>query len=466
MQFPRIAAGVLAASIATATVQARPDPPGRVHEVTAQEVVYAVPGMDRVVVKADVPYKKIEGGELKLDLYYPPDAKPGAKYPTVVFINGVGDRPDNRLKDWGIYKSWGRLVAASGWIGVNFEARGAYDQSVSDIRDAFAFLRRDAARLGIDADRIAAWVCSGNVTSGLAVLMNDVDPGVRGAVVYYGTSNVEKLRADLPVYFVRAGRDNPRLNAGIDELWKKAISAGAPWTMVNAPTSQHAFDAVDETDESRRIVRETLDFYRDLFTPPAAAGPPSLAKKALSHWFGGREYPQAAQAYAEYVKAHPNDAVAWMRLGLSQANLKDPAAAGSLEKAVQLGAKTPTDLYNVACGFALIGQKEKALDYLGRAVAAGFDDRRLLETDTDLASIRDTEGSGRSSGRSRPRKTRGRPRWPPSHRNSRGPREDLPGLLLSGGDGFELARCARRTRTRGSRSPAAPEGASGCAARP
>jgi hypothetical protein len=59
---------------------------------------------------------------------------------------------------------------------------------------------------------------------------------------------------------------------------------------------------------------------------------------------------------------------------------------------VQLGATTPVDLYNVACGYALIGEKEKALDALGRAVAAGFDDRRLLETDTDLASIRDTEG--------------------------------------------------------------------------
>ena len=56
------------------------------------------------------------------------------------------------------------------------------------------------------------------------------------------------------------------------------------------------------------------------------------------------------------------------------------------------GATTPTDLYNVACGFALIGQKDKALDYLGRAVAGGFNDRRLLETDTDLASIRETDG--------------------------------------------------------------------------
>ena len=152
MQFPRIAAGVLAASIAAAPRTAQPaSAPGRVHEVTAQEVVYAVPGMDRVVVRPDVPFKKIEGGELKLDLYYPPGAKPGAKLPAVVFINGVGDRPDNRLKDWGIYKSWGRLVAASGWIGVNFEARGPYDQSGPDIRDAFAFLRKEAASLGIDA---------------------------------------------------------------------------------------------------------------------------------------------------------------------------------------------------------------------------------------------------------------------------------------------------------------------------
>ena len=190
---------------------------------------------------------------------------------------------------------------------------------------------------------------------------------------------------------MRAGRDNPRLNAGIAETWKSAIAADAPWAMVNAPGSQHAFDALDETDESRRIVRETLDFYRDLFTPPAAPGPPSLARKALSHWFGGREYPQAAQVYAEWVKGHPDDAVAWMRLGVSQAASGDASAPASLEKAVKLGADSPTDLYNVACGYSLLGRKDEALDWLDRAVAAGFDDRRNLETDADLANIRDTE---------------------------------------------------------------------------
>ncbi len=69
----------------------------------------------------------------------------------------------------------------------------------------------------------------------------------------------------------------------------------------------------------------------------------------------------------------------------------DAAAATSLEKAVALGATTSHDLYNAACGYALIGRKEDALRLLERAVAAGFRDRRLLENDTDLANIRDTE---------------------------------------------------------------------------
>jgi len=344
--------------------------------------------MDRVEVRRDVPYKTIQGRELTLDLYYPPDHRAGTKTPTVVFINGVGDRPDSKLKDWGIYKSWGRLVAASGWIGVTFEAVGEHTETGPHIRDVFAFLRREGAGLGIDPDRIAAWVCSGNVVSGLPVLMEGVDGGVLGAVVYYGDARLAKIRSDFPVYFVRAGKDSPRLNSGIDALWAQAIAAGAPWEMVNAPQSHHAFDALDETEESRRIVRETLNFYRDLFSPPAASSPPSAAKKALSYWFGGREWPEAAKAYAEYVKAHPDDAIAWMRLGLSQAHTGDEAAAASLEKAVELGADSPADLYNVSCGFALLGDKKTALDWLERAMAKGFDDRRTLENDTDLASLR------------------------------------------------------------------------------
>lgn len=51
------------------------------NEVTAQDVVYTVPGMDRVTVKKNVPYKRLEGRDLRLDLYYPPDFRAGSCCP-------------------------------------------------------------------------------------------------------------------------------------------------------------------------------------------------------------------------------------------------------------------------------------------------------------------------------------------------------------------------------------------------
>jgi dienelactone hydrolase len=375
----------LAGATAT-TLLGQPAAPRPEHDVTAQEVVYRIPGMAEVTVRKDVVYKKGDGVDLKLDVYAPTTvARGGSRLPAVVFVNGVGDRPGSRLKEWGIYQSWGRLIGAWGWMAVTFDARSG-DRARSDIRDLLAYLRAEGVRLGIDPDRVAIWVCSGNVTPALPLLMDESPAGVIGAVVYYGSGEPTRIRTDLPVYSARAGRDGKRLNAAIDQLWQRAVEAGAPWTMVSAASSHHAFDALDETDESRRIVRETLEFYRDLFSPPAAPGSPSEARKALAHWFA-REYSDAAAAYTTYVRSHPDDAVAWMRLGLSQAHERSPEAEASLEKAVALGAASPAETYNVACGYALLGRKEKALDWLERALRAGTFERRMVESDDDLASL-------------------------------------------------------------------------------
>ena len=359
------------------------------HEVTAQELVYRVPGMDNVSVLKNVTYKKTDSGELKLDVYYPADFRKGSTRPAVVFINGVGDAPGSKLKEWGPYRSWGCLVAASGWIAVTFEARGPYTQSRPDIQDLFRFLSSEGAGLGIDVRRIAAWVCSGNVLSGLPFLMEDAPPGVVCAVVYYGSAQPAKIRGELPVLIVRAGRDNKQLNEAIDRLTAQAVAAGAPWTLVNAPASHHAFDVLDETEESRRIVRQTIAFFQEFLAPataPVASASP--ARKALAHWFA-HEYAEAAAAYGEYVKTHPDDAVAFLRLGFSQAHAQKPVEAEkNLQKAVSLGVDGAFDLYNVACGYAVLKKTEKALDFLDRAVAAGFKNKQLLAADPDLASLR------------------------------------------------------------------------------
>ena len=48
--------------------------------------------------------------------------------------------------------------------------------------------------------------------------------------------------------------------------------------------------------------------------------------------------------------------------------------------------------YNIACGYALQGKGEKAIEWLGKAVEHGFKDAKHIEEDTDLDKIRDMDG--------------------------------------------------------------------------
>jgi hypothetical protein len=48
--------------------------------------------------------------------------------------------------------------------------------------------------------------------------------------------------------------------------------------------------------------------------------------------------------------------------------------------------------YNAACAFALGGEDEMALRFLGAAARHGFNDSELLASDRDLASVRSRPG--------------------------------------------------------------------------
>ncbi|MGH7605593.1 MAG: hypothetical protein ACRENK_16560, partial [Gemmatimonadaceae bacterium] len=57
------------------------------HPITRQSVVYQIPGMDAVTVRRDIEYR----GAQTMDLYDPPDAKPGQPLPAVIFVAGFPD---------------------------------------------------------------------------------------------------------------------------------------------------------------------------------------------------------------------------------------------------------------------------------------------------------------------------------------------------------------------------------------
>jgi hypothetical protein len=64
------------------------------------------------------------------------------------------------------------------------------------------------------------------------------------------------------------------------------------------------------------------------------------------------------------------------------------AAAESLGKALELGYRKPTTLYNLACAEARSGNTDKAFDRLFAAIDAGFDGADHMKSDSDLDSLR------------------------------------------------------------------------------
>lgn len=67
-------------------------------------------------------------------------------------------------------------------------------------------------------------------------------------------------------------------------------------------------------------------------------------------------------------------------------------AIGIGDKLVALEKTNPTHPYNMACLWALKGDGDKAVTWLGKSVELGFTDLNLMKTDPDLESIRGTAG--------------------------------------------------------------------------
>jgi acetyl esterase/lipase len=155
-----------------------------------------------------------------------------------------------------------------------------------DVHDVFAYLRENAASLGIDAQRLGVYAASANVAVALSLLMRDADFrcaallngytfDVEGSTAFaeasrqYGFVNatagrsVDELPTDVPLFVLRAGREHaPGVNAALDQFAARALAGNLPLTFVNHATGSHAADMDDDTDATRRIIRQVLDFLR------------------------------------------------------------------------------------------------------------------------------------------------------------------------------------------------------------
>jgi acetyl esterase/lipase len=286
-----IAFVVFAATAGTSTAQNNlPDDVRAMAKKVMMPVVLKVPGMDRVKVVENLKYTKSDDPNVLMDIYVPPDLSENEKRPAVIFLHG-GAETDYTPKDWGVYTSWGRLTAASGFVGVTFTHRLEYpnaslEKAAADVRDAIKYVRENADKYQVDKDRVCliAYSAGGPL---LTLAMRGDMPFVRCLVGFYAFMDIQQsdyrktekpetvnffspityLQTDAnkipPMFIARAGHDEvPTMLDSIDRFINEALARNIALSFANHPEGVHGFDNQNNDDRSREIIRTAIEFIR------------------------------------------------------------------------------------------------------------------------------------------------------------------------------------------------------------
>jgi beta-lactamase regulating signal transducer with metallopeptidase domain/tetratricopeptide (TPR) repeat protein len=98
---------------------------------------------------------------------------------------------------------------------------------------------------------------------------------------------------------------------------------------------------------------------------------------------------EAAKRFEAYTAAHPEKGRGWYNLGFARlAGDRADEAAAPFQRALDLGYRKPETMYNLACTYARLDQKDAAFDWLFKALDAGFDEESTLRHDDDLDNLR------------------------------------------------------------------------------
>jgi acetyl esterase/lipase len=275
-----------------ATAASEQEQQRRFREMVMRPVVYKVAGMEQARVIQDLNYTGTDSPYRKMDVYVPSGVARSDRLPAVLFIHG-GASERFTPKDWGIYTSWGRLIAASRMVGVTFTHRLGFPQTLlnegaSDVEAAINYIRTNADSLNIDKNRICliAFSAGGPMLSGA---MRDKPSYVRCLVAFYAFMDVQQSEFHrtsetpetvkrfsninyltdgdasriAPLFIARAGQDEiPTMNDSIDRFIREAISKNAAITIMNHPQGAHGFDNRNDDERSREIIQAAIAFMK------------------------------------------------------------------------------------------------------------------------------------------------------------------------------------------------------------
>src|SRR4051794_21059768 len=104
----------------------------------------------------------------------------------------------------------------------------------------------------------------------------------------------------------------------------------------------------------------------------------------------GSDWQSAIPRYERFANAHPDIPRAWFNLGfvLSAAHEDHRAIDIYKQRVLAAGYRPATAMYNIACAYAHLNERENALQWLRQAQASGFDVGASAATDSDLDPVR------------------------------------------------------------------------------
>ena len=113
---------------------------------------------DAAIKSDDLLYKTTPQGELKLHVFYPPGWKATDRRPVIVFFFGGAWRNGSYLQfvPQSEYFASRGLVAISADYRIESKHKTTPDKAVEDARSAVRYIRANAAKLGIDPDKLIA----------------------------------------------------------------------------------------------------------------------------------------------------------------------------------------------------------------------------------------------------------------------------------------------------------------------
>ena len=235
---------------------------------------------------------------------------------------------------------------------------------------AYAGLSEAYAQLYFFSDR-SADLLERSIESGLKALM-------------YDPSLSEAYSALAMAYYNKKLYDDA-LSSGQKALELDPNNFMAYWTLARI---YHSMDRDKEAIELyEKVVVLNPDFYsayNDLSICYERIGDTEQYNNIIK---------SSMEMYPRYLSQHPDDARAHIFYAQNLAKLgKVDEARKSGKKAYELSPNEAVMLYNLACLFSRLEEREEAVDYLRKACDAGYQNYEWIKRDSDFDNIRNEPG--------------------------------------------------------------------------